>query len=175
MLVSRNINHAGIIMSPFPSGRFRILFAGPIVLTVLVGCPSGGPKVPKTVAVSGKITYNDKPLAGAEVGFVSKFDNKDVLAARGVTNDSGEFTLSTYIDPQHEVAGATPGDFVVTVTKVEKVDQQKLMEQFRTGNPAMEGVFKKLAPPKYAEVNESPLTASVTVGGKNWFEFKLED
>jgi hypothetical protein len=162
-------------MPPFLSGRFRILFAGPVVVSMLVGCGAGGPKVPKTVPVSGKITYSDKPLAGAEVGFVSKFDNKDVLAARGVTNDSGEFTLSTYIDPQHEVAGATPGDFVVTVTKIEKMDQQKMMEQFSKGNPSMEGAFKKLVPTKYTDAKDSPLTASVTVGGNNRFEFKLED
>jgi len=161
-------------MSALMSKRFGFMFAGPIVLTMLVGC-SGGPKVPKTVHVSGKITYNDKPLAGAEVGFVSKFDNKDVLAARGVTNDRGEFTLSTYIDPQHEVAGATPGDFVVTVTKIEKMDQQKVMEQFSSSNPAMEGMLKKLVPEKYTEAKDSPLEASVTVGGTNKFEFKLED
>jgi hypothetical protein len=162
-------------MSPFRSGRFRFLFAGPLALSMLVGCGAGGPKVPKTVAVSGKITYQDKPLAGAEIGFVSNLDNKDVLAARGVSNDSGEFTLSTYIDPQHEVSGATPGDFVVTVTKIEKMDQQKMMEQFSTGNPAMEGAFKKLVPPKYTDAKDSPLKASVTVGGANRFEFKLED
>ncbi len=161
-------------MSALISGRFRFLFAGPIVLTILVGC-SSGPKVPKTLPVSGKITYNDKPLAGAEVGFVSKFDNKDVLAARGVTNDNGEFTLSTYIDPQHEVGGATAGDFIVIVSKIEKIDQQKIMAEFSTGNPSMEGVLKKLVPTKYTDAKDSPLTASVTVGGKNWFEFKLED
>jgi hypothetical protein len=168
------MNHAGNIMSLFLSGRFRFLFTGPIVLTILVGC-SSGPKVPKTVSVSGKITYKDQPLAGAEVGFVSKFDNKDVLAARGVTNDSGEFTLSTYIDPQHEVGGATPGDFVVIVSKIEKMDQQKIMEQFSTSNPSMEGLLKKLVPQKYTDAKDSPLTASVAVGASNRFEFKLED
>ena len=79
------------------------------------GC-SSGPVIPKTVAVRGKVVYKDQPLADAEIGFVGKLDNKDVLAARGTTNSAGEFTLSTYIDPQHEVSGSTPGEYAVTLT-----------------------------------------------------------
>jgi hypothetical protein len=138
---------------------------------MIVGC-KGGPKIPQTVTVSGKITYQDKPLAGAEVGFVSAADNKAVLPARGVTNAAGEYKLSTYIDPQHDVSGATPGEFVVIVSKDETMDQQKMMEEFKN-NPAME--FKKLVPAKYTDAKESPLKASVTAAGPNQFDFKLED
>ncbi|MBL8816272.1 MAG: hypothetical protein JNL58_09595 [Planctomyces sp.] len=136
-----------------------------------IGC-GGGPRIPETVSVSGKVTYKDQPLADALVGFVSKLDNKDVLAARGTTNSNGEFTLSTYIDPQHEVSGATPGEFIVTVTKNEQQDMQKIMEEFKK-NPAMQ--FKKLVPEKYSDGKNSPLTATVKADGENAFEFKLED
>ncbi len=136
-----------------------------------VGC-GGGPKIPESVSVSGKVIYKDQPLADALVGFVSKLDNKDVLAARGTTNSNGEFTLSTYIDPQHEVSGATPGEFIVTVTKNEQQDMQKIMEEFKK-NPAMQ--FKKLVPEKYSDGKNSPLTATVKADGENSFEFKLED
>ena len=112
------------------------------------------------------------PLADALVGFVSKLDNKDVLPAHGTTNANGEFTLSTYIDPQHEVSGATPGEYVVTVTKNEQQDMEKIMEEFKT-NPAME--FKKLVPEKYTDGKGSPLSATVKSDGENTFEFKLED
>jgi hypothetical protein len=154
-------------------GRYSALFA---ILSVTVmlcsaGC-GGGPKIPKTVAVTGKVIYQDKPLTDALVGFVSKLDNKDVLSAKGTTNADGEFTLSTYIDPQHEVSGATPGEFVVTVTKNEQRDMTKIMEEFKQ-NPAME--FKKLVPEKYTDTKASPLSATVKSDGENAFEFKLED
>lgn len=161
-------------MSSLHSGRLVIRFVLLVLLFSIVGC-GGGPKIPRTVSVSGKIMYKDAPVAEAEVGFVSRLDNKDVLAARGVTDSSGEFTLSTYIDPQHEVSGATPGDFAVTVTKIEKMDQQAMMEQFSKGNPAMVGMFKPLVPAKYGDAKGSPLKATVAAGEKNRFEFKLED
>lgn len=153
--------------------RFSTLFTI-LSVTVMLGSAGcgGGPEIPRTVSVKGKVIYQDKPLAEALVGFVSKLDNKDVLPAHGTTNAEGEFTLSTYIDPQHEVSGATPGDFVVTVTKNEQQDMAKIMEEFKT-NPAME--FKKLIPEKYTDGKLSPLSASVKSDGDNTFEFKLED
>ncbi len=135
------------------------------------GC-SRGPVIPKTVAVRGKVVYKDQPLADAEIGFVGKLDNKDVLAARGTTNSAGEFTLSTYIDPQHEVSGSTPGEYAVTVTKIEQKDMAQVMQEFKD-NPAM--TFKKLVPEKYSDAQATPLTATVKLDGDNVFEFKLED
>ncbi len=143
-------------------------------VTVMLGSAGcgGGPKIPQTVTVKGKVMYQDKPLADALIGFASKLDNKDVLPAHGTTNANGEFTLSTYIDPQHEVPGATPGEYVVTVTKNEQQDMAKMMEDFKT-NPAPE--FKKLVPEKYTDGKASPLAASVKADGDNTFDFKLED
>ena len=153
--------------------RFSAFFTILSVTMMLgsAGC-GGGPDIPKTVTVKGKIIYQDQPLAEALVGFVSKLDNKDVFPAHGTTDANGEFTLSTYIDPQHEVSGATPGEYVVTVTKNEQQDMAKIMEEFKT-NPAME--FKKLIPEKYTDGKASPLSATVTADGDNTFEFKLED
>ncbi len=153
--------------------RFSTLLAILSVTVTLgsVGC-GGGPEIPKTVTVKGKVIYQEKPVADALVGFVSKLDNKDVFPAHGTTNADGEFTLATYIDPQHEVSGATPGEFSVTVTKNEQQDMTKIMEEFKN-NPAME--FKKLVPEKYTDAKASPLTATVKADGDNTFEFKLED
>ncbi len=138
---------------------------------VVSGC-SRGPEIPATYSVSGKVTYKDQPLADAEIGFVSKLDNKDVKPARGKTNASGEFTLTTYIDPEHEVSGATLGEYTVTVVKVDIPDSDELMKQFFE-NPAF--VPKKLIPEKYSDAKVSPLTADVKKDGPNTFEFKLED
>jgi hypothetical protein len=158
-------------MTSFLLERARILFAGTLCLTVALGC-SGGPKIPKTVTVRGKVMYQDKPLAGAEVGFIPKAEGKEVLAARGTTNQAGEFTLKTFVDAQNDLSGATPGEFVVVVSKVETMDDEKMREEF-AANPAME--LKKLVPTKYTDPKESTLTATVTDSGPNNFEFKLED
>jgi hypothetical protein len=149
------------------------LRAGAICLSLVLGC--SGPSVPprpKAVPVSGKIMYQDKPLADAQVGFVVALDNKDVFPARGVTNSAGEFTLTSYVDPEHEVSGATPGDFLVTVVKIPKRSKDEVMEEFAK-NPAME--FKNLIPKKYSDAKETTLKATVKPDGTNRFEFTLED
>jgi len=161
-------------MTPSFPRHLRILLCGGLVLLFVAGC-SGGRKRPHTVAVSGKVTYNNKPLAGAQVGFVSKLDNRDVISAHGMTSDSGEYSLTTYLDPQHEVSGATPGDFIVTVTKVDKIDSKDVMANFSKGNPTMKGFFKKLIPDKYGEAKQSDLKATVTEKGNNKFDFDLKD
>lgn len=152
------------------SARDVVLLAGIMSLIGVLGCSRGN--LPKTLQVSGKVTYQDKPLAGAEVSFVPAVDNKNVHPARGVTNDSGEYTLSTYVDPQNDLRGATEGDFKVTVSKTETMDQEKMREQF-AANPAME--FKKLVPGKYTNPKETPLKATVDASKTNRFDFKLED
>ena len=55
-------------MSSFVSRRAAVLLVGVSFVSMMIGC-SGGPKIPPTVSVSGKITYKDLPLAGAQVGF----------------------------------------------------------------------------------------------------------
>jgi hypothetical protein len=138
----------------------------------LTGC-SDGVEIPKVVKVTGTVTYKDKPLADAEVGFLSKLDNKDVKPASGKTNTEGEFSLTTYIDPQHEVSGATPGDYKVVVTKNEEIDLEAARKQFTSGKPNL--TFKKLVPVKYTAKESSPLEATVSLDGDNKFEFKLAD
>jgi len=160
-------------MTLIVSQRGAALRAGAICLWLVVGCsgPSAPPR-PKAIPTSGKIVYQGQPLADAQVSFVSALDNKDVFPGRGVTNSSGEFTLTSYIDPQHEVSGVTPGDFVVIVTKTPKRTKDEVMGEFQK-NPAME--FKSLVPKKYGDAKETPLKATVTPDGKNRFEFTLEE
>lgn len=150
--------------------RCAIALVSVVGLLSFGGC-SRGPKIPQMHSVTGKVIYQDKPLEGAEVGFVSSLDNKDVLAARGITDAAGEFRLSTYIDPQHEVRGATAGEYVVTISKTETMDPEKMREMFAK-TPNMQ--FKKLVPPKYTNPKETPLKATVEAGKSNQYEFKLE-
>lgn len=144
---------------------------GILVILAASGC-SGGPAIPPTHPVKGKITYKGQPLADAEVAFVSRLDNKDVKPAGGRTNASGEYSLATYIDPEHEVSGATTGEFIVTIQKTEQMDDQKMMEEFQK-NPMME--FKPLIPVKYSDPKLTPFAATVEAGKTNTFDFVLEE
>jgi hypothetical protein len=67
--------------------RTRFLFA--FLLVPVVGC--GGQKV---APVSGKVTMNGQPLAGAIISFQPDLESyEDAPGSTGKTNDKGEYTL----------------------------------------------------------------------------------
>lgn len=148
-----------------------MLLAAGVSLGAL-GC-SKGVDIPKVVKVTGKVTYKDKPLADAEVGFLSKLDNEDVKAARGVTNAAGEFSLTTYVDAEHEVSGATPGEYKVIINKEDRPSMEEMTKQFTSGTPNM--TFKKLVPKQYTAKDSTPLEVTVTLDGDNKFDLPLTD
>ncbi|MFM7163854.1 MAG: hypothetical protein ACKO3T_01310 [Planctomycetaceae bacterium] len=154
-----------------PSWNMTLMLSSLVSLMLSQGC-AGGPRIPATFPVTGKVLYKGAPLVDAEVSFVSKLDNQDVRPANGRTDADGEFSLTTYIDPQHEVEGATAGQYTVTVNKVETMSDEEMMKQFQK-NPSM--TFKPLVPTRYTVPSETPLVASVEAGGKNHFEFTLEE
>ena len=75
------------------------------------GCGRGGKK---PVPVKGTVTLDGKPVSLALVMFVPQKEGG--MMAHGVTNHDGEFELTTY-KPND---GALPGDYNVTVTKVDE-------------------------------------------------------
>jgi hypothetical protein len=81
-------------------------------LVVAAGCGSGGKK---PVPVKGTVTLDGKPVSLASVVFVPQKEGG--IIAQGVTNHNGEFELTTY-KPND---GVLPGDYSVTVTKVDEM------------------------------------------------------
>lgn len=75
------------------------------------GCGRSEPRVP-VVAVTGKITYQGEPPAGAQVVLhpVSKSAESNV-APSGVVKEDGTFQISAY----DQGDGAPPGEYVATV------------------------------------------------------------
>jgi hypothetical protein len=90
------------------------LVCGLVAVLYLSGCSSDAPKI-NTVPVTGKVTYKGQPVAGATVAFIPT--NPDGRPARGVTDDQGVYTLTTYLGPQDQPAGAEPGEYKVTIEK----------------------------------------------------------
>lgn len=145
----------------FPSTHLMLLvLAVPIVVT---GCGSGRPQ---TVAVTGTVTYKGDPVENAAVVF---FKDKGAPPATGQTDASGVFTLTTF-EPND---GAVPGEYVVTVAKVESAPEVE--GDGRIPPPQSDKPPKSLIPVKYSEPNASDLKETVSAPGPNEITLELTD
>ena len=92
-----------------PILRLGLLLAAAAIL--LAGC--GGPALPKTYPVSGKVVLKDgSPLPGGAIELRSTAD--PALGALGKVEADGSFTLHTIVDRQ-KLPGAAEGKYRVTV------------------------------------------------------------
>jgi len=135
----------------------------------LLGVPAGcGPKRPKTVPVTGRITYRGQPLEGARVMFYTPGGRP----ATGTTDKDGRFRLETFSTSD----GALLGEHTVVISKYVSPlggdplapGQEKLWE----GGPPP---IRQLIPARYTTPAASPLRAKVTAEGPNDFSFDLTD
>ncbi len=122
----------------------------------MVGC-SGGPAGPKTVPVSGTVTLDGSPLAGATVTFSPVSGGK---AAAGTTDQAGKFELIT----PGGGAGAVPGSYKVTVTKVEGSEAADAPEDAAPIDEGEQVEVRLLVPEKYTKVDTTDLTVEVKEG-----------
>lgn len=159
-------------VNPFFGSRFpRIgLLLAICVACVAVGC-SGGPKRPATVKVSGKVTMGGTPVPRATVSFQPTAPGG--RAAVGVTDDAGQYTLTTFSAGD----GAVAGDYGVAIVKMEEgaaggagtanTDQYIPPEGMKEPPPV-----KSLIPTRFNNSRDSGLRASVG-SGANTFDFDL--
>lgn len=168
----------------------RNLFATTILALSVAGC-NRGPSLSGTVSVSGTVTYNGTPLAGANVGFIPK--DPEGKAASGLTDADGKFQLSTYLAGSTQASGALPGDYEVSVSKYETslgfdpaTGQSKMPQPTGKVDPAtsqghvlpgggMMAPPKQLVPAKYVNSKTSGFTATVKPSGNDPFNFELTD
>jgi hypothetical protein len=145
----------------------------------LVGC-GGGKSGPQLAQAKGKVIYKSNPVAGASVTFASE---QGELAA-GITNEQGEFTLSTGGRP-----GAMLGTHKVYVSKAAsapgmpqdaknlKAEDMMKMQKAAMGQAKPPAPPKSEIPTKYADPRTSPLPPATVSSdaSKNVFEFTLVD
>jgi hypothetical protein len=134
------------------------------LIVTLAGCGRGGPV---THPVQGTITYNGKPVAEAQVGFVPTDAAGEMKPARGKTDANGHFELKTYLGPGDDATGAMAGGYKVTVEK--GLPQNKVITYDDLKN------FKPELPVSYADAQKTTLTADVKPTADNDFKFTLED
>jgi hypothetical protein len=133
-----------------------------IAMFVLSGC-GGGSEGPKTVPVSGTVTYKNEPVADLAVTFTP--DGKGMVAT-GKTDAQGKFSLSTSAAND----GAMPGSYTVTI--IHAADEAPPMP----GWPGSEKKPKSPIPTKYASLTKSGLKQTVADDPeKNNFTFDLKD
>ncbi len=111
---------------------------------------------PKTAPVSGLITLNGEPVAGASVVFAPR--KKNGSAAAGTTDAAGMFKMTTF----QAGDGVIPGGYSVAISKIVTIDEDAKTRQER-----------HLLPPKYAEPSTSGLTVEVAAEGRNMFDIEL--
>ncbi|MDO5552493.1 MAG: carboxypeptidase-like regulatory domain-containing protein [Planctomycetia bacterium] len=122
-----------------------------LLVTAAIGCKKARVYVP----VTGTLTLDGKPIAGATVSFLPVAP--DGTAAAGRTDASGTFSLSSGPD-----AGCVVGDYQVSCTKVET---KNVPDPKAAGIINMKTVAtKNELPPKYADASVSGLTVTVKKG-----------
>ena len=117
-----------------------------VFLSVLSGC---GNKY-GTTPVTGTVTLDGEPLAGAYVIFYPVEGGRANSTSK--TNDKGEFELSY----THDSGGAIPGSYKVLVSKTKKVNE----------------IDVETLPSQYN--SDSTRVVEVTKSGENRFNFELK-
>jgi hypothetical protein len=137
---------------------------GPLFLAVAAGCGSS-PMNPGHAAVTGKITLDGQPLAGASVTFVGVGDTPGA-GATGTTDETGTYVLAHF----RAGAGLPPGDYKVMIAK-------RVMSD---GSPIPAGTLsiaelatRELIPPRYSDYQGTQLTAVVHKDSTSPLDFHL--
>lgn len=142
-----------------------------LVCCLLAGCGGGGNTL-HTVPVTGTVTLNGEPLAGATVLFAP--NDAGGVSAMGTTDEQGRYTLS-----QASNQGALPGTYKVVIEHYTTLDGKPIptsedpaaqmdVEQLRA-----QGQVKQTLPPKYSGFDQSELNATVKEEGENKHDFPL--
>jgi hypothetical protein len=152
-----------------------------LALVAVTGCgKSADVDREKTVPVTGVVTYNGTPVAEASVGLVPDAPPGPTPPGRGAfgrTDAQGRFELMTFVAGD----GAVPGNYKVTVTKVEGGNPAEQAEEGADDydDPEAGGgqapQTKHLLPEKYADFRKSDLTASIPNSGPVELKFDLTD
>jgi hypothetical protein len=137
---------------------------------VLTGCSNSSR--PATYPVTGTVTMQGKPLAGAVITFVPT--GTDGEAASAVTDSDGKYALTT----RQAGDGARPGEYRVKVSKQElaAVDPSKMVKNLSIEEEQKIYVESKKPPPpakslvpsKYQDESTSGLSHTVPQGSSTF-------
>lgn len=134
---------------------------------LLVGCGRSGPH---TIPISGRVTYQGKPVSTGEVRYVPQ--DGSARQARGTLDSNGEFRLTTYALND----GALPGDYQIAVISLEPhVGEPGRDESQAAAAPRAIPARKSRVPERYGKAETSGLSDHVDDDHPGYREFKLEN
>lgn len=141
-----------------------------VCLLTLVVVASGCGSRSRTSPVTGTVTLDGKPLAGASIQFVPQGAGRD---ATGETDAGGQFVMSTF-QPRD---GVMPGSYKVTISPPSGVADTTQYASAEDAMTASKAPVKRAAtgpafPGKYSRPDQTPLTQEVPVQGQLKFELK---
>jgi hypothetical protein len=119
------------------------------------------PDLPKTFSVTGIVSFEGKPMAGATVMFNPVGGGGHGSIA--LTDTTGRYRLMTFVPGD----GVVPGEYKVAITKVE------LGGDVGDSPAALAPEPKNIFPSRYADDSTSGFTAAVEAKPDNTFDFAL--
>jgi len=122
------------------------------------------PAGPETFPVSGIVTLDGTPVAGADLTFYPV--SKDVATGGGHarTGDDGSYEASIYVDGGKSTKPGLPaGEYSVVISKLEQV----------AGPASLSKPPRNVLPAKYDAANSSGLKATVKSEDENPNDFRL--
>lgn len=138
----------------------------------LSGCAKKKEQALELTPVSGAVTLDGKPLAGADVAFL--FDGvppQGFVLSADSSDDQGHFELKCGAQ-----LGAVPGTYKVTVSRLAGKDGKPIVipegldiEQLRMQGEATESI-----PPRYSDQERTELRATVEKGKTDGYNFDLK-
>jgi hypothetical protein len=108
-----------------------------LALAGLIGCGSSDEDSFTLVRVTGTITQNGKPLAGADVSFVPQAGNKNSTPGVDQSGPQGN-----YMPKFKGRTGLAPGKYKVTIIPPDEVSASKVPEKFQS-DPMMFNIMKQ--------------------------------
>lgn len=108
------------------------------------------------VSVEGTVLYGSEPVADALVSFSPMMTNSGLRSASAMTDPNGRFNMTT----RYRNDGVMPGEYKVAIRKMQEKSTNEV---------------KSHLPSKYASVEESGLSITVTPKGNRVVRFTLSD
>jgi len=127
-----------------------------IALLIVAGCGAKHPSLPPQYPVTGRVTFDDKPLGSAGVMFLPRGETRGT-GAFAMTDAEGKYTLRT----EHGGAGAPEGEYAVTISKVVNRDGTP----YKPRPDAAEAGERESLPGRYSDSMKTVLSAKVPKGG----------
>lgn len=130
-----------------------------VLPALVIGC--GGSGGPEMATVTGKVTYQGKPLTKGTISFISTDPSRS--NANSVIGPDGSYSLQT----TNPGDGAVVGEYKVIVSDVDP----NSLNTAAPGEPVKKQ--ERLIPEKYENPDSSGLTRKVE-SGRNTFDIALE-